>query len=185
MTTRPADDAWLDQEDARLAQTVRTHRVAVQYVMRGEEADEPPFAYTVGLFGLDHPELVVVGLDHETACGLLNTVAGMVLDGRDLVPGEVIADDDGVDVLTRRGAAEPGRGRCSRRTGSTERPDEFSVPAYQLTWALDGRHLPLGSAATRASRTASRGPARGGREPGQPRPSSRRSLATWPVALTL
>jgi hypothetical protein len=134
MTTDPQTTAWLDQEDTRLAQTVRTHRVAVQYVMRGEESDEPPFAYTVGLFGVGHPELVAVGLDHETACGLLNKVAGMVLDGRDLVPGEVISDDDGVDVLTVEVLPNPAEVLfCANRF--YQRPDEFSVPAFQLAWA--------------------------------------------------
>ena len=46
MTTDPRTLAWLDQEDSRLAQTIRAHRVAVQYVIRGEESDEPPFVYT-------------------------------------------------------------------------------------------------------------------------------------------
>ena len=139
--TDPQTTAWLDQEDTRLAQTVRTHRVAVQYVMRGEEADEPSFAYTVGLFGVDHPELVAVGLDHETACGLLNKVAGMVLAGRDMVPGEVITDDDGVDVLTIEVLPNPAEVLFSANR-FYRRPDEFSVPAYQLTWALEGGIFP-------------------------------------------
>lgn len=141
MTTNPQTTAWLDQEDARLARTVRTHRVAVQYVMRGEQPDEPSFAYTVGLFGVDHPELVAVGLDHETACGLLNKVAGMVLEGRDLVPGEVIHDDDGVDVLTVEVLPNPAEVLFSANR-FYRRPDEFSVPAYQLTWALEGGIYP-------------------------------------------
>ena len=64
MTHDPQTIAWLDQEDARLAQIIRAHRFAVQYVWSGDEPDEPAFGYTVGLFGLGHPELVVVGLDH-------------------------------------------------------------------------------------------------------------------------
>jgi hypothetical protein len=141
MTTDPQTTAWLDQEDTRLAQTVRAHRVAVQYVMRGEESDEPAFGYTVGLFGVGHPELVAVGLDHETACGLLNRVADMVFDGRDLVPGEVITDDDGVDVLTVEVLPNPAEVVFAANR-FYQRPDEFSVPAYQLTWALDGGVFP-------------------------------------------
>ena len=91
--TDPQMLAWLDQEDSRLAQTIRAHRVAVQYVVRGEGSDEPPFGYTVGLFGAGHPELVVVGVDHETACAMLNTVADLVFEGRDLVPGELVVLD--------------------------------------------------------------------------------------------
>ena len=141
MTTDPQTTAWLDQEDTRLAQTVRTHRVAVQYVMRGEESDEPPFGYTVGLFGLGHPELVAVGLEYELACGLLNKVAAMVLDGRDLVPGEVIYDDDGEQVLTVEVLPNPEEVLFSANR-FFQRPDEFSVPAYQLTWAHPGGIFP-------------------------------------------
>jgi hypothetical protein len=48
MTNDPQIVAWLDQEDARLAQIIRTHRFAVQYVWSGDEPDEPGFGYTVG-----------------------------------------------------------------------------------------------------------------------------------------
>ena len=67
MTHDPQTIAWLDQEDAHLAQVIRAHRFAVQYVGAGDEDDEPAFGYTIGLFGLGHPELVVVGLSHEQA----------------------------------------------------------------------------------------------------------------------
>ena len=46
--------AWLDQEDRRTAEIVRQHRVFIQSV-RGGPAARPPFAYTVGLFGLHTP----------------------------------------------------------------------------------------------------------------------------------
>ena len=132
--------AWLDQEDSRLAQTIRAHRVAVQYVMRGEESDEPPFGYTVGLFGVGHPELVVVGVGHDTAAAMLNTVADLVLDGRDLVPGELLVLD-----ADRRFTVETLPNPADVLFGANrfyQRPDEFSVPAYQLTWADDGGHFP-------------------------------------------
>ncbi|HEV7210679.1 MAG TPA: DUF4262 domain-containing protein [Blastococcus sp.] len=141
MTTDAQITAWLDQEDAHLARTVRTHRWAVQYVGRGEESDEPEFAYTVGLFGLGHPELVAVGLDHADACGLLNKVGGMVIDGRDLVPGEVLGDDDGTPVITVEPLPNPADVLFSANR-FYRRPDEFSVPAYQLTWAVDGGLFP-------------------------------------------
>ena len=138
--TDPQTTAWLDQEDARLAQTIRRHRLAVQYVGRGEEPDEPPFAYTVGLFGVGHPELVAVGLEHEMACGLLNRVAEMVLDGRDLVPGEVISES-GEEILAVELLPNPGEVLFSANR-FYQRPDEYSVPAYQLTWAHPGGIFP-------------------------------------------
>jgi hypothetical protein len=141
MTTDPQTIAWLDQEDARLARTIRTHRWAVQYVARGEGSDEPSFGYTVGLFGLGHPELVVVGIDYELACGVLNKVGGMVLEGRDLVPGEVLHDDDGQVAITVETLPNPGDVLFSANR-FYERPDEYSVPAFQLTWALEGGIFP-------------------------------------------
>ena len=141
MTNDAQTIAWLDQEDARLAQTIRTHRLAVQYVAAGEESGEPGFGYTVGLFGLGHPELVAVGLDYDTAGALLNKVAALVVDGRDLVPGEVLSDDDGVPVITVEVVPNPAEILFSANR-FYQRPDEYSVPAFQLTWALDGGIFP-------------------------------------------
>ena len=67
---------------------------AVQYVGGGEEPGEPPFGYTIGLFGFGHPELVIVGLGCDNTHGILQRVAGMVRHGRNLVPGELLTFDD-------------------------------------------------------------------------------------------
>ena len=37
MTTDPQITAWLDQEDAHTAQTIRAHGWAVQYVAEGDD----------------------------------------------------------------------------------------------------------------------------------------------------
>ncbi|MDQ1661807.1 MAG: hypothetical protein QOJ68_1787 [Blastococcus sp.] len=141
MTTDPQTLAWLDQEDAHLAQTIRTHRWAVQYVAGGDDSTEPPFGYTVGLFGMGHPELVVVGLGYGLAGEMLNTVGAMVRDGDQLVPGQVLEDDGGTPVITVEELPNPGDVlfAANRFYG---RPDEFSVPAFQLIWALDGGIFP-------------------------------------------
>jgi hypothetical protein len=133
MTSDPQIVAWLDQEDAHLAQVIRAHRWAVQYVGRGDQPDEPAFGYTIGLFGLGHPELVVVGLGMDGTHGILNRVAGMVGDGRNLVAGELLsfADWEGrlvVEELPNPGEVLLGANRFY------ERPPEFSVPGLQLTW---------------------------------------------------
>jgi hypothetical protein len=141
MTTDPQTVAWLDQEDARLAQVIRTHRFAVQHVCSGEAPGEPSFGYTVGLFGLAHPELVVVGVGYESSHGMLNRTAQLVLDGRDLVPGEVLLNDDGQPAVTVEILPNPGEILFSANR-FYERPDEFSVPAYQLTWAHPGGLFP-------------------------------------------
>jgi hypothetical protein len=134
MTHDPQTQAWLDQEDAHLAQVIRAHRWAVTYVGGGEEPGEPPFGYTIGLFGLGHPELVTVGLGSDTTHGMLQRVAGMVADGRDLVVGELLTWSDWggrivVEQLPNPGEVVLGANRFY------ERPAEFSVPAYQLTWS--------------------------------------------------
>ncbi|MGY1826172.1 DUF4262 domain-containing protein [Blastococcus sp. SYSU DS0541] len=159
MTTDPQTIAWLDQEDSRLAQAIRVHRFAVQYVMRGEASDEPAFGYTVGLFGVGHPELVVVGVGREAASGLLDHVAGLVLDGRDLVPGEVLTHGRAEPLVVEE-LPNPGEVLFSANR-FYQRPDEYSVPAYQLTWATRTA-ASRGTRATRARRSASPGRGRGG-----------------------
>ena len=134
MTSDPQTTAWLDQEDAHLAQVIRGHRWAVQYVGAGDEPDEPAFAYTIGLFGLGHPELVVVGLPPGAAHGVLDTVARMVAAGRDLVPGEVLPDDHGRPLVTVEESPNPGEVVLGANR-FYQRPPEYSVPAYQLGWA--------------------------------------------------
>jgi hypothetical protein len=140
MTHDPQTIAWLDQEDTRLAQLIRAHRFAVQFVGAGEEDDEPAFAYTIGLFGLGHPELVVVGLDHRSSHDLLGQAAELVSGGRDLVAGEVLPLADGepvvVEDLPNPGEVVLGANRFYQR------PAEVSVPAYQLTWAHPGGGFP-------------------------------------------
>jgi hypothetical protein len=143
MTQEPQLTAWLDQEDAHLARVIRTHRWAVQHVGPGAEAHRPPFGYTVGLFGLGHPELVVVGLSPPAAYGILQHVAGLVADGRDLVPGELVAPPAGSRAHPVLVEDLPNAGEilfvANRFYG---RPDEFSVPAFQLTWAHENGAYP-------------------------------------------
>jgi hypothetical protein len=139
MTTDPQTTAWLDQEDAHLAQTIRAHRWAVQYVGAGNAPDEPAFGYTIGLFGLGHPELVVVGLGPQATHGVLDQVAGLVAGGRDLVPGELLPVEDTaarllVEVVPNPGEVVLGANR------HYQRPAEISVAALQLTWSdAEGR----------------------------------------------
>jgi hypothetical protein len=133
MSSDPQIVAWLDQEDAHLAQLIRAHRWAVQYVGAGEEPDEPAFGYTIGLFGLGHPELVVVGGEPQRADAILDRVAGMVVDGRNLVAGELLAGSDGDGPLVVEECPNPGEVLLGANR-FYERPPEYSVPAFQLTW---------------------------------------------------
>lgn len=155
MGSDPQTTAWLDQEDAHTARLIREHRFTVTYVFPCDPEDEhdldepdgPPFGYTTGLFGLGHPELVVVGLGQLTTHAVLTRAAELVLDGRDLVPGEHLTWPDRPDGLVVEVLPNPGEVLfCANRF--YQRPDEFSVPAYQLawqhrdgTWPWDADHL--------------------------------------------
>ena len=134
MTHDPQTLAWLDQEDAHLAQTIRTHRWAVQFVGPGDEPGEPSFGYTVGLFGLGHPELVIVGLGCDNTHGMLQRVARMVAGGRDLVVGELLQWPDWGGLMVVEQLPNPGEILLAANR-FYERPAEYSVPAYQLTWS--------------------------------------------------
>jgi len=137
MTSDPQTIAWLDQEDARLAQTIRAHRWAVQYVGAGEKPDEPAFGYTIGLYGLGHPELVAVGLGPDDVHHLLGRVAGLVAQGRDLLVGELLTWPDHESGVIVEELPNPGEVVLAANRFYA-RPVEYSVPVYQLTWAHDG-----------------------------------------------
>lgn len=96
---------WLDQEDAWMRETVRRCGWAVEAVF-GEgcwghpgcdcgrpRGIHPPFAYTVGLYGFGHPEVVVFGLCIDTARTVLNDLGERVRRGSSLHPGEVLRFD--------------------------------------------------------------------------------------------
>lgn len=99
--------AWLDQEDSRVANMIRRYGWSVEYVFGGpcggpccdggtddsDGAGGPPFAYTIGLFGLGHPELLILGVPMETACGVLNELGQRVRDEANLVPGQLLTFD--------------------------------------------------------------------------------------------
>jgi hypothetical protein len=141
MTSDSHITAWLDQEDAHLAQVVRSHRWAVQYVGPGEEDDEPAFGYTIGLFGLGHPELVVAGLGADAAHALLGAVAGLVTAGRDLLPGELVTFQDDRPPLFVEECPNPGDVVLGANRFYL-RPPEHSVPAFQLAWQHRGGGFP-------------------------------------------
>jgi hypothetical protein len=81
-----AIQAWLDQEDAHIGAMVRPYGWFIQYVGGSEmftlpgcrcsdDQDMVPFAYTVGLFGLQHPELLIFGVPQETRAEFSTTLA--------------------------------------------------------------------------------------------------------------
>lgn len=150
LASDPSIQAWLDQEDKHTADTIRKHGVYIQYVGgdrcsccdsvgpapgagEDDERRQPPFAYTVGLFGIGHPELAVVGVDPGTAAAVLNDVSARVHAGSDLVPGEVLAFDGWTHRVTVETVPNPGE-IVFAANRFYQRPDAYSVPLLQLTY---------------------------------------------------
>ncbi|MGY1760948.1 DUF4262 domain-containing protein [Geodermatophilus sp. SYSU D00779] len=162
MPLDPQTTAWLDQEDAHLARVIRQHRWAVQYVGSGEEDDEPSFGCTIGLFGLGHPGLMLVGPGVATMHGGLQRVAEEVAAGRDLVPGELVVGEDWAGRLYVEASPNPGEvvlgANRSYQRHPSARCRRYSWPGATRTGSSPGRR------ATRAGRSASRAPAPGGPE---------------------
>lgn len=128
--------AWLDQEDRLVTDTIRRRGCFVERVFG--EGDQPPFAYTVGLFGIGHPELIIFGLDAGRSAQALHHFFDQVRAGSDLMPGEVLAPwGDQASFLVEE-FPDPGFTLLSANR-HYQRPPEASVPAYQLTWSVDDR----------------------------------------------
>jgi hypothetical protein len=140
--SQPDIAAWLDQEDARVADIVRRHGVMITMVGGGgcihpECANKPsgvPFAYTTGLFGIAHPELVVVGLRTSASSFVLNTAARRVLDGERLVAGQELQMPQWDRRLFLESVPNPGEILFGANR-HYQRPPEASVPALQLTYS--------------------------------------------------
>jgi hypothetical protein len=130
---------WLDQDDAWLRETVRRNGWAVQAVCG--EGTEPPFAYTVGLFGLGHPELLIYGMSPESAAGVLNELGERVRQQRRVVPGELLTFErwpHRLHAFPVPNAAEV-LFAANRFYG---RPADDPVPALQLVWDDRSGHFP-------------------------------------------
>ena len=138
--------AWIDQEQASLTDTIRKHGWAIQYV-GGEscgkpgcscpKSEQPPFAYTIGLFGLAHPELLIVGAGLQTSAVVLNDLGNRVRDGAALLPGQLITFEDWPHRIIPEAVPNPGEILLGANV-YYQRPAEYSVPALQLSY--DDKH---------------------------------------------
>ena len=156
----PQELAWLDQNDAEIAQYIREYGWAVEVVGFGpcdcctalgppdEEEDEydeggPAFAYSIGLFGMGHPELVVIGLSGPMMGSIINYVASRVVDGANLVAGELLELDvvaPGLRVVVEE-LPRPGE-IVHTANRFYKRPPEASVEAFVLTWCDEAGRFP-------------------------------------------
>lgn len=134
--------AWLDQRDARIKEMIRNNGWMIQYIGGGlcdnpdcDGGDDagPPFAYTVGLFGLGHPELLIFGLPPDLAASLLNEIGERIRGGESLVPGQILTlpwshHQVAVEEVPNPGEIVFGANAFYRR------PAQASVPVLQLTY---------------------------------------------------
>lgn len=125
--------AWLDQEDEWAAQTIREHGWAIQFVFPCEDDPGTTIAYTIGLFGMGHPELVVTGLDAEGAGCLLNDVGERVRKGQNLIPGQLLTFEHWPHRVFVEEIPNPEQILFAANRHA-QRPDEASVPAFALTY---------------------------------------------------
>jgi hypothetical protein len=136
--------AWLDQEDQHVAQIIRKHGQFIQLVTGDTSQQLPSFAYTVGLFGLGHPELVALDVDSGTACGLLNHLGARIRAGDNLIPGSLLSFEGWPHRVTVEELPNPGEILFSANR-HYQRPAEASVPAYQLTYDDESGRFPWDS----------------------------------------
>lgn len=134
--------AWFDQQAAREVETIRRHGWFIQYVgggtcgapgCDGGDSDDSPFAYTVGLFGLAHPELLIFGVSPETAAGVLNTLGERIRSGDALLPGRLATFEDWPHRVIPEEVPNPGE-IVLTANDFYQRPAEFSVPVLQLSY---------------------------------------------------
>lgn len=95
----------------RITDLIKRYGWAVQHVGSGAcsvpgccgPPDAQPFAYTIGLHGRGHPELLIFGLGFEVGAKVLNDVARRVVAGRPLAPDRVLESPDwGFRLATER-----------------------------------------------------------------------------------
>lgn len=144
--------AWIDQENAHMAAMVRRHGWFIQYVggdrcarpgcdCNDLESGNTPFAYTVGMFGLAHPELLIFGVTPDEAVMILNDLGNRVRAGENLLPGCPVT----VDRWPRRIIPEvvPNPGQIALAANYFyRRPEEYSVPVLQLSVDDDAGRFP-------------------------------------------
>ena len=136
--------AWLDQQDADLAATIRRRGWSIQYIggdtcsapgCNCPESDGPPFAYTVGSSGCA-PGVAHFRRAAEIALGVLNALGRGIKAGNDHIPGRVILFEGHADWPHRIIPEEvPNPGEIVFRANQYyRRPDEYSVPVLQLSY---------------------------------------------------
>ncbi|WP_344427839.1 DUF4262 domain-containing protein [Pseudonocardia ailaonensis] len=94
----------IEQYETWQRETIRRFGWALQAVEG--DAEGPPFVYTVGLSGFEHPELIVFAVSQTAAGRLLNRLGEYVRSGGRLGPGDTVGLPEGrVSLLSFPDAA--------------------------------------------------------------------------------
>lgn len=134
--------AWFDQHDAHITAMIRRYGWYIAYIggdlcsrprCDGDHIGEPPFAYTVGLFGLAHPELLIHGVDSDTALYVLNALGDEVRAGEPLLPGQLAAVAEWPHRIVAETLPNPGE-IVFEANRFYQRPRQASVPVLQLSY---------------------------------------------------
>jgi hypothetical protein len=137
-----AEQAWIDQHDAHISAMVRRYGWYIAYIGGGscdcpgcddEDTDSPPFAYTVGLFGLAHPELLIFGVGRETAANVLNGLGSEVRAGEPVLAGQMLGFEEWQHRFVPETVPNPGE-IVFDANRYYQRPNEFSVAVLQLSY---------------------------------------------------
>jgi hypothetical protein len=132
----------MDQHQRWVADNIRKHGVAIQGV-GGDHCPQCPggiaqirsklFAYTIGMFGIGHPEFLIFPKSFEDAHLALNALAHRVhRHGEQFMPGQVVDFKGWRHRATLEEVPNPGE-IVYRANYFYQRPDEASVPVLQLT----------------------------------------------------
>ncbi|GAA1752050.1 DUF4262 domain-containing protein [Luedemannella helvata] len=134
-------DGW-DRYDERVTAVVRRHGWFVQYVLGDTCASpecgcaktgQPAYAYSIGLHGLGHPELLIFGVPPETAGGVINVLGRRVRAGEILIPGELVTFDEWTHRV-RPEVVPDAEGIVLGANRYYRRPPGRSVPVLQLSY---------------------------------------------------
>lgn len=144
------------QANARLEHVVRQHGWMIQYVGGPDceinscdcsTGDGPPFAYTVGLFGFGHPELLIFSVTPQVAASVLNAIGESVRAGDPLADGHVVHVDGWGHRIVCEEVPNPGDIVFIANDFYRRRP-EHSVPVLQMTYDDDNGAFPWEEAYT-------------------------------------
>lgn len=139
--TEPRTLAWLDQQDRLVAAHIRQYGWHIEAVGLGACSccnEEPAindagFAYTVGLFGFGHSELLIFSVPPKTAAGVLNDLGARVQSGADLGVGELLEFKNWPHRIVCEEVPNPGDIVLTANR-HFRRPPFDSVPVLQLTY---------------------------------------------------